>query len=207
VVFVQRDSRRKVYALINLKQSQFYLAGLDKIPFKESDKVKSCILLAENTFPLGELHAVEFPPDLDLIEEMEEKTKYLEDIISLPEPPERPYAQHSKKCNHCFRYKQCWNIIWSDFSYRDVLSEVSAEEFVSVLNKYLRADTEVKKLSEEVDEFKRQLRNIMDKEKARNLSVDFGNGLKVQVDLTEVSGSEYWVKKDPYVTMNVKFGG
>jgi len=185
------------------EQSQFYLAGLQKIPFKESEQIRSGILLGENTFPLGELYAVEFPLDEDLIEEMEEKTNHLDEVIFQVEPPLRPFTKESTKCQHCFRKEQCWDSLQEPLASRDHLTVVEPEVFIRIYNEYLHADIEAKDWKGKLEESKLQLRNIMEQEGLTSLAVNF-SGMQITIDLKDVEVAPYSVEANHYVRMDIK---
>ncbi len=53
------------------EQVMFYLAACGEIPFKEP--IDKAVLLAENTFPLGELHAEELTIDYECVDQTPRK--------------------------------------------------------------------------------------------------------------------------------------
>jgi hypothetical protein len=183
------------------EQFMFYLAALEKMPFTEP--ITSGILLAENTFPLGELYAEELTLDLGCIDEMETKQEELGGVLHNRLPPPRPFPADSPRCTHCWRKPECWEIRQepTGVSLNDLRESTKCYEALLV---YLRNQTELTKVGDAVSEAKRTIRNILDEEGVTEVRADLGHGLFFKISLKEVSVKEYMVKGHTYPRLDIR---
>ncbi len=185
------------------EQAMFYLGALQKVPFAEEDKVLKGILLAENTFPLGELHACYFDLDPDLLERMEANVESLRDIIEQREPPPRPFIKESKQCGWCNRRNECWNILKENkaVSHTDLKS---APQINKLVQEFLRHRDARNVAEDALEVLEMNLRNLMEQEKVSKLLVEFAPDVAFTVSLTAIDIAPHEVKGSNYVKLEVR---
>jgi CRISPR/Cas system-associated exonuclease Cas4 (RecB family) len=193
------------------EQATYYLAGLGQIPFVESERITKGILLAENTFPLGELHALEFTLDKELVAKMEQHTKELDDIVLLPSPPPRPFAKDSRVCTYCKRREQCWGLSIKIPRSIEYIHLKDPQTFATLMTNFLRAKnrrSEVKDIydeaSEQYDESKVRLREILEAEEVTQVIFNPSDDIEISVSMTKVEVAEHLVRASEYVRVDVR---
>ena len=185
------------------EQSMFYLGAMQEIPFREKDRVVGGIVLAENTFPLGELIAVEFELDQELLRAMSTKIDEVREIIALSQPPPRPFTQDSKHCTYCFRRKQCWGTMPTPgFKTHHELTD--PQTFARLLTAHLKTGKAVSESKDQHDDATRDMRNFLEQEKVTDIHADFGNGVSFTVTLSETQVKEYKVDAHSYIRLDVR---
>ncbi len=186
------------------EQAMFYLKALTLIPWaRPEESILKGILLGENTFPLGELFAVEFDLDNELIAEMEEHYDTIDTLIKYPKPPERPFAQDSKKCKFCFRKLECWGAVpRAGHATLDQLED--PKEFTRLLTKFMQTKERETKEHEAGEEWKRQFRNFLEKEGVNSINAEVVPGLRFTAEVKDIHKNAYTVKEHDEVRFEVK---
>ena len=185
------------------EQATFYLAGCNAIPF--ADPIEKGLLLAENTYPLGQLHVEEFGLDLDLFDEMQEHMEDVAKAIIGPTPPPRPYAEDSKQCAWCPRKEECWQMMKKEKKYINAaeMEEADFHIFADAIADYIegQADTSIAKTK--IASARTTLRNLMEKYKAKMVKAKIGENFHFDVRLQEIESSGYTVGPKKYVKLTV----
>ncbi len=185
------------------EQAMFYLGALQEIPFREKDKISGGILLVENTFPLGELHSVDFELDQDLLQRMSTKIEEIRELVVLSQPPPRPFTRESKDCTYCFRKKECWGSMPSH-NRKTHYELTDPQEFARLLTAHLKSVENKKKVEETHEESQKDMRNFLEKENVTDIWADFGNGVTFSVSLSETEVKEYNVKAHSYIRLDIR---
>lgn len=187
------------------EQFMFYLAACEKLPFKEEDEISAGVLLAENTWPLGELHAQELDLDHTCVEQMRENMEHLRELIPLPDPPPRSFPYDSKRCKYCWRKAECWNVRQEERSISALsLGEEEAREVVRLVTEYLRFRDASQEADEKQSDVKKRLREIMDIHQVTEIHVPVAQDLSFHVTLKQVSVEEHVVRSYSFPRLEVR---
>ncbi len=185
------------------EQAMFYLAACEGLPWREQDVVNKGILLAENTFPLGELAAEEFELDHDCVYQMKENLDQLREIIPLPTPPPRSFTYESSNCTHCWRKHECWEV-------RQEIHSISAtqladpKEMGHLVTEYLRYNDQKEETEETLDKVKGRIRQILDENKATDISVPISHDLHFTITLSQVSVAKHTVESFSFPRLSIR---
>ncbi len=184
------------------EQFMFYMAALERMPFKDEDKIERGILLAENTFPLGELHSEELSIDRDCIDYMKEHTEELEAVLDLMKPPPRPFNYNSKECKWCRRKDECWRVVTPKD--HKVFSEIKNQQaFKELVLNHIRNKEATDQAEGKLEDIRRELRTLLEEEGTTEVWVPVAQDFSVQVRVSQVSVSEYSVKSHTYPKLEV----
>ena len=185
------------------EQATFYLAGCAMIPF--ADPIEKGLLLAENTYPLGQLHVVEFDFNLDLFDAMREHMEEVAKAIIGPIPPPRPYDEGSKQCKWCPRREECWQTMKKGQKWINIrqMESADANVFKDAVAEYVDANATQSIAKAQINTAKTTLRNLMEKYKAQMVKVNMEGNFHFDVRLQEIESSGYTVGPNKYVRMTV----